>query len=96
MHTIVSMTTLPLAAVRANLSKLIDEAVATHQRIDITRNGRRAAVLLAADDYDSLIETLEVMSDPDLVRDIREAEADPRRYTLEEVRAEMRALGRLP
>ena len=90
------MTTLPLAAVRADLSKLIDEAVATHQRVDITRNGRRAAVLLAADDYDSLIETLEVMSDPDLVRDIREAEADPTSYTLEEVMAEMRALGRLP
>jgi antitoxin YefM len=62
------MTTLPLADARANLSKLIEDASTTHERIEITKNGRRAAVLLGVDDYDALHETIAVLSDPDLLR----------------------------
>lgn len=93
------MTTLPLAEVRANLSKLVDEAVRTHQRIEVTRQGRRAAVILSADDYDSIMETLEILSDQRLMVEIREAEAEVERgevFTLDEVEQEMRATGRLP
>lgn len=39
----------------------------THERFEITRNGRRAAVLLSADDYDTLRDTIEVLSDPALL-----------------------------
>jgi antitoxin YefM len=46
---------------------LIDEATTTHQRFEITRNGHRAAVLLSADDYDTLLETITVLSDPALL-----------------------------
>ncbi len=93
------MTTLPLAEVRANLSKLVDEAVRTHQRIEVTRQGRRAAVILSADDFDSIMETLAILSDQELMRDVREAEAEAENcelFSLEEVTAEMRAAGRLP
>ncbi|CAN5337530.1 hypothetical protein BH11ACT7_BH11ACT7_02920 [soil metagenome] len=91
------MTTLPLAEVRANLSKLVDEAVRTHQRIEVTRQGRRAAVILSADDYDAIMETLAILSDQQLVHEIHEAEADDGLvYTLDEVTEEMRAAGRLP
>jgi prevent-host-death family protein len=93
------MMTLPLAEVRANLSKLVDEAVRTHQRIEVTRQGRRAAVILSADDYDSIMETLAILSDQRLMGEIREAEAEGDRgevFTLEEVEEEMRAAGRLP
>lgn len=61
------MDTLPLAEVRAQLSKLVDDAVLTHERVEITRNGRRAAVLLSADDFDSLQETIEVLGDRELL-----------------------------
>ena len=96
---ILYMTTLPLAEVRANLSRLVDDAVRTHQRIEVTRQGRRAAVILSADDYDSVMETLAILSDQDLMHDIRAAEADAERgevFTLDEVTEEMRAAGRLP
>lgn len=66
------MTTISLAAARAQLSKLVDEAVSTHQRVEITRHGSRAAVLLAAADFDALIETIDVLSDAELVADIEE------------------------
>ncbi len=92
------MTTLPLAEVRAQLSRLVEEAERTHQRIEVTKNGRRAAVLLSVDDYDSLIETLEILGDPEAMAEIRESERAGARgevYSLDEVQAEMRALGRL-
>ncbi len=93
------MTTLPLAEVRANLSKLVDETVRTHQRIEVTRQGRRAAVILSADDYDAIMETLAILSDQGLVREIRNAEVEAdcgQVYTLDDVTEEMRAAGRLP
>jgi len=93
------MTTIPLAEARANLSRLVDEAVRTHQRVEVTRQGRRAAVILSADDYDSIIETLDILSDPQLMGEIREAEAaadSGEVYSLAEVTEEMRAHGRLP
>lgn len=62
------MTTLPVAEARARLSTVVDEAATTHERFDITRNGRRVAVLMGADDYDALQETIAVLSDPELVR----------------------------
>jgi len=93
------MTTLPLAEVRANLSKLVDEAVRTHQRIEVTRQGRRAAVILSADDFDSIMETLAILSDQELMREVRAAETEAESgevYSLDEVAEEMRAAGRLP
>lgn len=63
-----SATTLPLVE-REHLSWLVDGAVATHQRVDITRDGSRVAVLLGADDFDGLQETLAVLADQDLLRD---------------------------
>ncbi|HPY22754.1 MAG TPA: type II toxin-antitoxin system Phd/YefM family antitoxin [Mycobacterium sp.] len=93
------MTALPLAEVRANLSKLVDDAVRTHQRIEVTRKGRRAAVILSAEDYDAIMETLEILSDPELMRDLRAAEseaAEGQVFTLDDVAEEMRAVGRLP
>lgn len=65
--TIVYMTALPLAAARAALSRLVDDAVKTHQRFEITRNGRRAAILMSADDFDSMQATIDTLADQTLV-----------------------------
>lgn len=78
---------------------MVDEAERTHQRVEITKNGRRAAVLLSVDDYDSLIETLEILGDSETMAEIRESERAATRgevYSLDEVEAQMRARGRLP
>src|ERR1700733_8769953 len=63
------MPTMPVAEARAQLSRLVEEATSTHERFDITRNGQRVAVLLGADDYDALRETIAVLSDSELLRD---------------------------
>lgn len=66
------MTTVPVADARAHLSSLIDEAESTHQRVEITRNGRRAAVLMSVDDYDAVQEMIAVLSDAGLLAAHRE------------------------
>jgi len=70
------MTTLPVADARSHLSKLIEAAMTTHERFEITRNGRRAAVLLSADDYDTLQETIAVLSDTDTLRQLAASDAE--------------------
>lgn len=92
------MTTRPLAELRANLSKLVEEAVLTHERIEVTRQGRRAVVILSAEDYDALMETLDCLGDGELMGEIRQAEADVNVgevCSLQEVTEEVRAAGRL-
>lgn len=87
------MTTLSLAAARANFSKLVESAAVTHERFEVTRNGERVAVLLGADDYDSLVETLDILSDPAALADIREAQAaiaSGQTYSETEVREALR------
>lgn len=96
---ILYMTTVPLAEARASLSRLIDSVMTTHERVEVTRKGRRAAVILSADDFDSIMETLDILSDADLVREIRQADeagAAGEVFTAEEVEDAMRAAGRLP
>lgn len=83
-----------MAEARASLSKLVESAVTTHERFEVTRNGARVAVLLGADDYDSLLETLDIPGGPDEVAATRdglaELEADEV-FTAEEVQAALAA-----
>ena len=84
------MTTQSLAAVKAHFSKVIDEVTGTHERVVVTRNGSPVAVIMAVDDFESLMETLEILSDRSAVAEIREAEqhmADGEAVGEEEVRA---------
>ncbi|MCU7929030.1 MAG: type II toxin-antitoxin system Phd/YefM family antitoxin [Candidatus Thiodiazotropha sp. (ex Dulcina madagascariensis)] len=65
------MTTLNATEARSNLYKLIDEATQTHQPIVIT--GKRGnAVLLAEEDWNSINETLYLLSVPGMRESIRE------------------------
>lgn len=92
------MTVLSLAEARASLSKHIDSAATTHERFEITRNGSRVAVLLSADDYDSLVETVDILSSPDEVAALRTAIAELESgdvSSADEVRAAMVARDRL-
>jgi prevent-host-death family protein len=70
------MTVLPMADVKARLSAVMDEVRDTHERVVITRNGRPEVVLLAVSDLEALEETLDLLSTPGAVDQIRQAEAD--------------------
>ena len=72
--TIVSMASEPLRSVRDHLSQVVDRVEFHHERIVVTRNGRDAAVLISPDDLAEMEETIEVLSDPQALADIREAD----------------------
>jgi len=72
--TIVAMTTESLRAVRDHLSEVVDRVESQHERVVITRNGRSAAVLISPEDLAQLEETIDVLSDPQALADIREAD----------------------
>jgi prevent-host-death family protein len=65
-----------VAEVKKRLSEIVDGIEQRHDRVLLTRNGRPAAVLMSPDDLESLEETLEVLSDPAAVREIRKSERD--------------------
>jgi antitoxin YefM len=72
--TIMVMKTTSLAQVKAQLSAFIDSVHGTHERVVVTRNGEPVAVLIAPDDLESLEETIAVLSDPEAMAEITEAE----------------------
>ncbi|MDH5564102.1 MAG: type II toxin-antitoxin system Phd/YefM family antitoxin [Nitrospirota bacterium] len=66
--------TIPLAKAKAELSALVDEVDRTYERIVITRNGTDTAVLLSAEEYEGLLETLDLQRYPDEEKAIAKAE----------------------
>jgi len=95
--TIMYMSVLPVAEARAQLSKIVESAVTTHERTTITRNGVPAVILLSIQDYESLQETIETLADPELMSAIKEGLADiaaGRVHTQEDVEQAMREVGR--
>jgi antitoxin YefM len=69
------MTIMPLSDVKARLSEIADEVDRTHERVHITRNGREYVVLISAEDLESIEATLELLSDPRAMAEIRESDA---------------------
>jgi prevent-host-death family protein len=58
------MKTVSLAAPKTRFSALVDEAVATHEQVTVTRNGEPAVIVLAVEDSESLLEMLAILQDP--------------------------------
>jgi prevent-host-death family protein len=90
------MLTLPLSEVKAHLSEIAESVATTHERVQITKNGRQYVVLVAADDLESIEATLELLGDADAQRRIERSEGDIVKGDLleeKEVRA-LLALGR--
>ena len=63
--------TLPFSEVKARLSEMADRVERQRDRILVTRNGRPSFVLMSPDELESLEETLDIMSDPELVASLR-------------------------
>ena len=92
------MTTLSVADARANFSRVVEAAATTHERFEVTRNGARVAVLLGADDYDALLETVALLGDSEamaaVASGLQELQAGEAVST-DEVRKAMVRAGRL-
>jgi prevent-host-death family protein len=63
--------TVPLSKAKALLSEFVRRVREEHESFGITHRGKVEGVLLGIEEYESLIETLEILSDRDLLASIR-------------------------
>lgn len=86
------VTTLPLTEARNRFAELVEMASKMFAHFTITRKGRPEAVLMSKEEYDALVDTLEILSNSKTMASIRRAEKDikaGRVKPLEEVAKEM-------
>jgi len=67
--------TLSLSEVKTRLPELVAGVEEREEEVVVTKNGRPAAVLINVQEYARLKETLDVLSDPALMRQIAESRA---------------------
>lgn len=65
-----------LKKLRPSLPKVVDEIDSKMDRFIITKRGKPVALMMAIDDYESLLETLSVLSNARLMKRIKQAEKD--------------------
>lgn len=65
---------LPISEVKARLPELVTGVEEREEEIVVTRRGKPAAVLINFAEYERLKETLDVLSDPVLMRQIQESQ----------------------
>lgn len=66
----------PLTEARSRLSEIVDEVASTGSTIEISRHGRPVAVVVGYEEYESLLETLNILADETTMDAIAEAERD--------------------
>lgn len=69
-------TVIPLTELRPKLPEVVEHVSKYLDRFIITRRGKPEAVILSEEDYESLLETLDILSDQKLVKEIRDAYLD--------------------
>jgi prevent-host-death family protein len=67
---------MPLADVKNRLSEVVERLEREHGRVVITKHGRPAAVVMSIEELEGLEETLDILSNPGLMRRIKKAEAE--------------------
>lgn len=85
--------TLPITKARESLTTLVDRASRLLEEYIITVKGKPEAVLMSHEEFESWRETIDILSDPELVKSIRKGEKDLKegRYTsLEELKRELK------
>ena len=84
--------TLPVTQAREELTALVDNASRKMDEYVITVNGVPKAVLMSADEYESWQETMDILSDPKAIKDIKESEKQIARgeyVTLEQLKKDL-------
>lgn len=85
-------TTISISEARKRIFDIAEEVQKPGVHYTFTDKGRPKTVMMSFDEFDSLMETLEIMSDPELMRDIRKAEREYKSgeyVTLDELKKEL-------
>lgn len=86
------METIPITEAKARIAELADRVARQHDHFTITRNGRADVMLISVAEYESLQETLDLLSDDEALADLRQSREDfaaGDTFAVDEVRAEL-------
>jgi prevent-host-death family protein len=86
------METIPITEAKARIADLADRVAREHDHITITRNGRADVMLISVAEYESMRETLDLLSDDEALADLRQSREDfaaDDTFSMADVRAEL-------
>lgn len=87
------METIPISEAKARIAELADRVAREHDHFTLTRNGRAEVMLISVAEYESMQETLDVLSDDETLADLRQSREDfaaGDTFSAAEVREELR------
>jgi antitoxin YefM len=70
------METIPITEAKARIAELADRVARQHDHFTITRNGRADVMLISVAEYESMQETLDILSDEETLSDLRQSRED--------------------
>jgi antitoxin YefM len=86
------METIPITEAKARIAELADRVAREHDHFTITRNGRADVMLISVAEYESMQETLDLLSDAEALADLRQSREDfttGDTFSADEVRIEL-------
>jgi len=89
------VNTITLKELRPELPEVIKDIDTKLDRYIVIKRGRPVAVMISPDDYEGLLETIEILSDKELVRRIKKAKreiAEGKTISLERLRSSIEKL----
>lgn len=87
------MKILPISKIREDLPNIVNRTNRLLEKYTITVNGEPKAVVMSHEEYESLQETLDILSDPKALKEIKKAEKeieDGKGQSWEEVKKELK------
>lgn len=89
------VNTMSLKELRPALPKVVKQIDDKMDRYIVTKRGKPVLVMLSIEDYESLLETIEILADPKAVAGIRRGEDDIRKgrvYSWKDVKQSLEKL----
>lgn len=86
------METVPITEAKARIAELADRVAREHDHFTITRNGRADVMLISVAEYESMRETLDLLSDDEALADLRQSREDFEAgdtFSMDEARVEL-------
>ena len=93
MYILMYMRYFSVAEARAKFASLLELSTTREEQVVITKNGEPVAVLLSLDEYESMNETIDVLSDSETYAALMDYLNDPNqeRYTTDVILADLEA-----
>ena len=77
-------STLQAHVARDNFYQILDEVGNKFRQFSISLRGQTKAVIMSSEEYEGWLETLDIMSNPQLVKNIKASLKSKKHYTWEE------------